>query len=92
MRIYLSAIVALLSTISPVVAHVGFQQTEVPDPGFTPLSVVIWYPTNTVPKTIETGPGKQLVALGGTVSGADLPLIIMSHGSLRKKAFFCWPA
>ena len=42
---FIAALFALITLASPARA-VGFQQVSVPDPGYAPLEVGIWYPSD----------------------------------------------
>jgi predicted dienelactone hydrolase len=55
---------------------VGFQQVVVGS-----MSVAIWYPSDSPVAEQPIGPFRQTVASDGRLSGHDLPLIIISHGT-----------
>ncbi len=59
----------------------GFEQVMVPDPGGAALEVGIWYPSKAPAEPQRLGLFEQTVANGGAVTGRDLPLIVMSHGT-----------
>jgi predicted dienelactone hydrolase len=59
----------------------GFQHIMVPDPVDKPLSVGIWYPSKSPVHESPDSPLGQLLAVGGDVSGKQLPLIVISHGN-----------
>ncbi|MDP1736441.1 MAG: dienelactone hydrolase family protein [Caulobacter sp.] len=60
---------------------VGFQQAVVTDAGHDPITVSIWYPTDSKPGLVFLGSSAQRVASKGRVEGAALPLVIISHGT-----------
>lgn len=60
---------------------IGFQQAVVVDAGHKPISVDIWYPTDSKPGLVFVGSGAQRVASKGRVEGGSLPLVIISHGT-----------
>lgn len=60
---------------------VGFQQTVVSDRGGRPLTVGIWYPTTTKPRSQPLMTFVQTVATNGDLAGDRLLLIVMSHGT-----------
>ena len=60
---------------------VGVQQAMVADAGHEPIAVDIWYPTDSKPGFVFLPSGAQWVAAKGRVEGADLPLVIISHGT-----------
>ena len=60
---------------------VGFQQAAVPDPGGQPLELKIWYPSDAPAMSRSLGPFRQTVAADGAISGSQLPLIVISHGT-----------
>ena len=66
---------------APALATVGFQQVSVPDPKGKPLSVGVWYPSLGTPTVAAVGPFQQMVVPDGAVSGAGLPLALISHGT-----------
>jgi predicted dienelactone hydrolase len=81
MNVVLGAFVALLTLAAPALA-VGFQQVVVPDPGDTSLEVAVWYPSNDAVSPQPIGPFfTQTVAIGGSVDGKALPLVVISHGA-----------
>jgi predicted dienelactone hydrolase len=65
---------------------IGFQQITVPDPESRTISVAIWYPSEGTAVSEPFGPFRQTVATGGRLSGAALPLILISHGSSGSSA------
>jgi hypothetical protein len=65
---------------------IGFQQITVPDPEGRTISVAIWYPSEGTAVSEPFGPFRQTVATGGRLSGAALPLILISHGSSGSSA------
>jgi predicted dienelactone hydrolase len=76
MRI-LGLLIALLLFVAPQAraGNVGFEEISVPNGSDAPLLVGIWYPTAAAPS-----PGRD-VAVGATLSGAHLPLVVFSHGT-----------
>ena len=56
---------------------VGFEQTRMADG----TEVGIWYPAHGRTVHQRLGLSEQDTVLGGTPAGADLPLVVMSHGS-----------
>jgi len=74
-----SALSALLPA-TPVLA-VGFQQFTVPDPEGAPLEAGIWYPSDATASSQPLGLFRQTVASGGAVTGRDLALVVISHGT-----------
>ncbi len=62
-------------------AFVGFQQVTVPDPQGKDLLVGIWHPTKAIPSRAVLGLFEQSVATNADVSGDNLPLILISHGT-----------
>lgn len=74
------ATVVMVALTSPAFA-VGFQFLSVPDDAGRPIEVGIWYPSNSAPAAISVGSIAQNAALDGEVSGANLPVVIFSHGS-----------
>ena len=71
----------LLTLCGSAAGAVGFQHVSVPDADGAPLEVGIWYPSDTAPASLAVGPVSQTVAVGGTVTGRALPLVVISHGS-----------
>jgi predicted dienelactone hydrolase len=72
------AIANVLRTTNPV----GFQMVGVPDAGGPPIQVGVWYPTQASPRpTTVLGLNLLSVAPDGPVAGANLPLIVISHGN-----------
>jgi predicted dienelactone hydrolase len=72
------ALANVLRTTNPV----GFTLIEVPDAGGAPIQVGVWYPTQASPRpTTLLGLNLMSVAPDGPIAGADLPLILISHGT-----------
>ncbi|MEM9222151.1 MAG: hypothetical protein AAGB11_07100 [Pseudomonadota bacterium] len=72
-------VLAALAIVGPAVAQpVGFQRVTIP--GETSMNVGLWYPTaDRMPPEPNT-PFRQSLALGGSIDGENLPLIVISHG------------
>src|SRR5262245_60407928 len=81
MRFAVTLIVVLLISVRPSTATVGFQQIEIPDPSSTPLTIGIWYPSNSPASSQPIGPFRADVALNGAIDGAKFPVIFISHGT-----------
>lgn len=60
---------------------VGFQRLVIEDPGHSPITAAVWYPTNAEPGFMLLGTGGQRVATDALVEGNLLPLIVFSHGT-----------
>lgn len=72
--------VVIVTLTSPAFA-IGFQFLSIPDDAGRPIEIGIWYPSNSVPTAISVGSIPQNAALDGEVTGANLPVVIFSHGS-----------
>lgn len=55
---------------------VGFQQIMIGS-----MPVAIWYPSDSPAVERQIGPVRQTLATDGRLSGRDLPLIVISHGT-----------
>jgi predicted dienelactone hydrolase len=66
---------------TPAAATIGFQQFIIPDTASKPLSVAVWYPSDSAALSQIFGLFRQTVAVDGHISGETLPLILISHGS-----------
>ncbi len=71
---------ACLLALTTNATAAGFQVVSVPDPGNPPLQVGIWYPSAAPTHPEKLALDTQTVAPGKPVTGAKLPLIMMSHG------------
>ena len=60
---------------------VGFQQAAAPDPEGAPLELNIWYPSDAPAIPRPLGVFQQVVAADAPISGSQLPLIVISHGT-----------
>jgi predicted dienelactone hydrolase len=69
------------ATVQGLGGTVGFQQITVPDPAGKPLAVAIWYPGEGAASSAPLGMFSQTVAVNGSASGTQLPLILISHGT-----------
>jgi predicted dienelactone hydrolase len=60
---------------------VGFQRLAIADPGHSPITAAVWYPTNAKPGFMLLGTGGLRVATDAPVEGNRLPLVVFSHGT-----------
>ena len=79
-RIFLGIVAALLLAASPARA-VGFQYGSAPDGDDPSLELAIWYPSDAKLTAQPVGLFTQDVAFYGPVTGSNLPLIVISHGT-----------
>ena len=61
-------------------ANVGFEEVKITNGEDAPLTVGIWYPTDTPATQHALSDFTQVVAPGAAIAGHDLPLVVMSHG------------
>lgn len=80
MNIATTTVGALLLAATPAFSA-GFERVSVPDPNGAALEVGIWYPSDAPAASQQLGAYTQSVATGGAITGRNLPLIVMSHGS-----------
>jgi predicted dienelactone hydrolase len=59
----------------------GFQSTRLPGEGDVAIELAIWYPSASGTAMHDIGVTTQQVAIGGVVTGTNLPLVIVSHGT-----------
>ncbi len=77
-----SIIVGCLLSLCAVIGHAaGFQSLDIPGPAGKPISLAIWYPSLAAAQPRVMGAFSQEVAAGGPIEGADLPLVVISHGN-----------
>ncbi len=80
--IVLAAVLAIVpAAIAGPGKAVGFQQVSVPDPEGKPIAMAIWYPSDAPAADSQLGMFSQFVATNAPVSGKQLPLILISHGT-----------
>ena len=80
--IVLAAVLAIVpAAIAGPGKTVGFQQVSVPDPEGKPIAMAIWYPSDAPAADSPLGMFSQFVATNAPVSGKQLPLILISHGT-----------
>jgi predicted dienelactone hydrolase/intracellular septation protein A len=60
---------------------VGFQRAAAPDPEGQPLELNIWYPSDAPAKLRPLGLFQQVIAADAPISGSQLPLVVISHGT-----------
>jgi predicted dienelactone hydrolase len=73
-------IVINLVCVPAFAANAGFEEVRIANGEELPLTVGIWYPTDT-PVTVQPlGGVMQSAVQGAPVVGHDLPLVVMSHG------------
>ena len=77
---FVMLLATLLTAAKPAIS-VGFQQVNVPDPAGKPLAVAIWYPSDAPAVDSPLGMFVQSVATDSPVSGKQLPLVLISHGT-----------
>src|SRR6202041_321738 len=77
---FVMALATLLTAAKPAIS-VGFQQVSCPDPAGKPLAVAIWYPSDSPAVDSPLGMFVQSVATDAPVSGKQLPLVLISHGT-----------
>jgi len=59
----------------------GFQFVEIPaNADMPPIAAAVWYPSDTAVPGEPNTPFGQAVAMHASVAGADLPLVVISHG------------
>ncbi len=81
----LAGLLLCLPAITPVAAEparsVGFQHLSIADGDRPRIEVGVWYPTDAaaMPEPLELY--TQTVAKDGPISGARLPLVVISHGN-----------
>jgi predicted dienelactone hydrolase len=78
----MTSLVSVLSTVllAPALTA-GFQSLTVPDGNTPPLTVGVWYPSDSPATPHALGSFQQAVALDGRVAGGRAPLILISHGT-----------
>jgi predicted dienelactone hydrolase len=59
---------------------VGFDELRIPNGNEPPLIAGVWYPTKAEPHEQLLEGLTQRVALHGSVSGQNLPMVVLSHG------------
>jgi predicted dienelactone hydrolase len=75
-------VVSLLALLgAPAVGAIGFQQLVVSEAAAKPLSVAVWYPSDSPAGPQAIGSFRQTVAASGRFSGTKLALILISHGT-----------
>jgi predicted dienelactone hydrolase len=74
-----AAAMMVLTTASA--GAVGFQQLAVPDPQGQTVDLYVWYPSDAPAQPHRMGPFEQTVAPEGAIAGANLPLVVISHGT-----------
>src|SRR3984957_14502895 len=77
---FVMVLATLLTAAKPAIS-VGVQQVNVPDPAGKPLAVAIWYPSDSPAVDSPLGMFVQSVATDAPVSGKQLPLVLISHGT-----------
>ena len=80
MKLAAATLAATLLAAAPALAA-GFQWASAPDPDDKALELAIWYPSQGTPTEVPFGPFTLTVAFNGPVSGQNLPLIVLSHGT-----------
>jgi len=76
----------LVLALSPLLASaserpVGFKRIDVPRAGEAPIQVGLWYPSAGAPVKQSLGLWSHEVVVDGPVSGAKVPVVILSHGA-----------
>jgi predicted dienelactone hydrolase len=82
LTIVLEAVLAIVpAAIAGLGKTVGFQQVSVPDPEGKPVAMAIWYPSDAPAADSPLGMFSHFVATNAPMSGKQLPLILISHGT-----------
>jgi predicted dienelactone hydrolase len=86
MKLDKSNLLATVAAIAIMLANAGvhaagFHQGAAADRSEKPIVIGIWYPSQTVPKSVSLGPTTMTVAMNAPVTGKALPMIVMSHGT-----------
>jgi len=81
MRVRVSVLLLSLLYAASALASVGFRRATVPDPQGEPIAVGIWYPSDAPESSQPLDLFSQTVAVDGNLSGAKLPLILITHGA-----------
>ena len=64
-------------------SNVGVRIYSIPySPTNSEIKAVLWYPTTSTPKIHKIGPFELNVAINSDIEGKNLPLVVISHGSL----------
>jgi predicted dienelactone hydrolase len=80
LRLLLATAALLLGMETASAGTVGFQRVAVLDEDGKPRDVGIWYPSEDAASPQRLGPYSQTVATDGTISGRNLPLVLVLHG------------
>ncbi len=72
---------AAATVTATAAAASGFQQVSIAMPGDVPLVAGIWYPSDSPQTSYGFGLHQAMLAVGGTLRGTGLPLVVMSHGT-----------
>src|ERR1035438_1293717 len=62
-------------------ANVGFQKLTISDGQDKPITVGIWYPTDSTPSETRLETYTQSVATDAPIQGRRLGLVVISHGT-----------
>jgi predicted dienelactone hydrolase len=81
MRFAVAVLGTLLIVARASAGGVGFRLFQIPDPPGKPLEGGVWYPSSSDASAQSLGPFHQDVALNGTIVGAKLPVVFISHGT-----------
>lgn len=81
MRVRVTVAVALVLFAGSSAAAAGFRQIDVPDPPGRPLTIGIWFPSSAHTSSEPVGPFQQNVALNASITGTQLPVVFISHGT-----------
>ncbi|HKW63980.1 MAG TPA: dienelactone hydrolase family protein [Candidatus Acidoferrum sp.] len=81
MRFAVAIVVTLLVFAGSSAPSPGFRQIDIPDPPGKPITIGIWYPSNAHTSPQRVGPFQQNVALNATITGTELPVVFISHGT-----------
>jgi predicted dienelactone hydrolase len=81
-RLFSTIIAALaLCTGTALGANVGFQKLTIPNGQDSPITVGIWYPTDSAPSMTALDTYTQSVATAAPIHGRRLALVVISHGN-----------
>jgi predicted dienelactone hydrolase len=72
---------AFLFLVQVAAAQIGFQRVSIADPPGKPIAAAVWYPSSAKDSRQQLALFEQNVAPDGPITGTNLPVIFISHGT-----------
>jgi len=81
MRFFCLLVAVIALSLPPSLHAAGLQTASLRDPAGERIELAIWYPSTQPAQDVPMGPFTPHVAMAAPISGQNLPLVVLSHGT-----------